>query len=394
MGDDWDPFAVDEEPAIGGPQPLGSSTGDKAKAGGNRISAADQERLANDIFELMKEDAPWGRPANMKADQMFNQPTCDSYDWRHKDVKFEIGAGIGYVIFNRPNENNSMQDTLGHGLTDALLALHKRPDLRVAVFSGEGRMYCAGGDPKSWQAAALMAKGVKMDGDGTVGHRIPGKTPTEECMKHMQMILMRAEASGAFGDKKWHEIEFSRVGAAKQWQCWSTLPQFTIALVNGSAMGGGVGAVCCCDYVISVKKAYFVVSEVKIGVIPATISPYVVAKIGPANAKRLFNTGESMKAERAKEVGIVNEVVENMAAGHLRVKAMADMIVPCAPGAVAAIKNLVFTVAGQPILDPIMFFTALKAKENLASEESKIGRSCEIESKKKPWELSPIVPLY
>merc|ERR1711966_562524 len=91
-------------------------------------------------------------------------------------------------------------------------------------------------------------------------------------------------------------------------------------------MGGGVGIACMCDYVIAVKKAYFVVSEVRIGVIPATISPYVTAKIGASNAKRMFNTAENMKADRAKEIGIVNEVVENMKEGHVRVKELAKVM--------------------------------------------------------------------
>merc|ERR1719174_3290076 len=99
-------------------------------------------------------------------------------------------------------------------------------------------------------------------------------------------------------------------------------------------------------------------------------------------------------AERAKPFGLINEVVENMKEGHARVKEIAKEIGPCAPGAVAAVKELVFTIAGQPILDRIMFFTALKAAENLASEENHEGRKCEISGEKKPWELKPVVPLY
>merc|ERR1711939_1169725 len=101
-----------------------------------------------------------------------------------------------------------------------------------------------------------------------------------------------------------------------------------------------------CDYVIACKKAYFVVSEVRIGVIPATISPYVTAKIGAANAKRMFNTAENMKAHRAKEVGIVNDVVENMKEGHERIQEILKVIQPCAPRSLAASKELIFTVAG------------------------------------------------
>merc|ERR1719356_2243497 len=101
---------------------------------------------------------------------------------------------------------------------------------------------------------------------------------------------------------KYGPVSHGQLSAAKQWDTWAKLPQFTICLVNGSAMGGGVGCVCCCDYVIAVKKAYFVLSEVKIGVIPATISPYVIAKIGIANSKKLFCCAENYNAERAKGI--------------------------------------------------------------------------------------------
>merc|ERR1719497_247922 len=106
-----------------------------------------------------------------------------------------------------------------------------------------------------------------------------------------------------------------RLVGAKSQNAIQLLPQFTICLANGSAMGGGIGVVCCCDYVIAVKKAYFVLSEVKIGVIPATISPYVIAKIGTSNAKRFFCEAENISASKAQEYGMVNEVVENMKEG-------------------------------------------------------------------------------
>jgi methylglutaconyl-CoA hydratase len=311
--------------------------------------------------------------------------------WPHKDVKFERSNSMAYVTLNRPNENNSMNDTIGGGVTDALSILARDRSVRVAVFTGEGRMFCAGGDPKNWQANALRAKGVHVEGDGTVGNRIKTKQPGPNLNEHFAQLCRRADASGAFGEEG---ADPGRIGAAKNWLLWSTLPQFTIALVNGSAMGGGVGMVCCCDYVIAVKKAYFVVSEVKIGVIPATISPYVVAKIGPANAKRMFNTAENMKAERAKEIGIVNEVVENMEEGHKRVREICKQMEMCAPEAVAMIKQLVFTCAGQPIAEPLMCFTALQSTQNLKSSEAAEGRRSEINGEMKPWENVPITPLY
>ena len=85
--------------------------------------------------------------------------------------------------------------------------------------------------------------------------------------------------------------------------------RYTVALVNGSAMGGGFGFLCCCDCVIAKKTAFFALSEVKLGVIPATISPYVLAKIGPGNARRLFMTGETVNGDKGMSIGLVQEVV-------------------------------------------------------------------------------------
>merc|ERR1719379_1486220 len=109
-------------------------------------------------------------------------------------------------------------------------------------------------------------------------------------------------------------------------------------MVQGHAMGGGVGLASICDVVIAIKNAQFVLSEVRLGVIPATISPYVVSRIGVANAKRLFCTAENLKAEQAKAIGLVNEVVENVAEGHKMIKEICDKITACAPSAVSAAK--------------------------------------------------------
>merc|ERR1719356_1842023 len=145
---------------------------------------------------------------------------------------------------------------------------------------------------------------------------------------------------------KYGPVSHGQLSAAKQWHTWYTVPQFSICLVNGSAMGGGVGCICCCDYVIAVKRAYFVLSEVKIGVIPATISPYVIQKIGVSNAKRFFCAAENLSAMRAKDYGIVNEVVENMREGHQKVQELVKAISRCGPRAVQVCKEMVVALSG------------------------------------------------
>jgi len=375
MGDDdWDPLAIDGEDSMAIPTASDSKPGGKS-SGVPRVWRKQMEAISQEALGKVEEQKPWARPKPTGPDLLFATNTHTVDDWAHHDVLMKVGNKIVYVIFNRPNENNSMQDTLGAGINDSLLALHARPDIRVAVFTAEGRMYCAGGDPKGWQAQAAALKSGVYTGDGTVGVRIPLKPASPEQQMHMYNLTMKATKT--MGE----QADTGRLCAAKQWDCWAKLPQFTICLANGSAMGGGVGCVCCCDYVISVKKAYFVLSEVKIGVIPATISPYVVSKLGESNCKRFFCAAENLQAPRAKELGIVNEVVADMKEGHERIKAMCETLSKCGPNAVKGAKELCFTTASRAWDEGLLFQTLGLHSLACEGEEAKLGMEG-----KTPWE--------
>mmetsp|Transcript_41650 Transcript_41650/g.96502 ORF Transcript_41650/g.96502 Transcript_41650/m.96502 type:complete len:406 (+) Transcript_41650:107-1324(+) len=384
---DWDPMAFDE-PEVQ-TQTFAAPAADEGGTQANivRIRKEDMETIVEEVLQRVRKEEPWETAPNPKPDLMWHTPTHGCSDWQHHDVRMEVGTGIAYVIFNRPNENNSMQDTLGAGINDSLFALHARPDIRVAVFTGEGRMYCAGGDPKGWQAAAAAAQSGEYTGDGTVGVRIPLLGPSEAVSYALHLLGQRALKAGAFPDGN---VNIGRLQAAKQWNTWATLPQFTICLANGSAMGGGVGCVCACDYVIAVKKAYFVLSEVKIGVIPATISPYVIAKIGVSNAKRFFCAAENLSATRAKEYGIVNEVVENMKEGHERIQELCKMISECGPRAVQACKEMVVSLAGVPLGEALVHYTCRLQAEAFDGAEAQQGIQCHADGKLPPWQSDPI----
>lgn len=390
--DDWDPFAVADADTTGQtPEEAAKELAQERaadKPAGVRILPEDIDWICNQTVEHLHRERPWARATAVEPDILWHTPTYDCENWGHHDVLMQVGNGIAYVIFNRPEENNTMQDTLGAGINDALMALHARPDIRLAVWTGEGRMYCAGGDPKGWQALAAAANaGGEYTGDGTVGVRVPMKPPSDETNMHLNDLAERAFKAGAFPDGN---VNIGRLQAAKQWHTWAMLPQFTICLLNGSAMGGGVGCVCCCDYVISVKKAYLVLSEVKIGVIPATISPYVIAKIGIANSKRLFCCAENLTAERAKSIGMVQEVVETMRLGHDRVKEIADMIAECGPNAVVASKRIITNVNGAILSEAVAQMTCGVQTTAAESEEYRHGLLFEQSGTLPPWKLSPM----
>lgn len=205
---------------------------------------------------------PWEHPVGWGD----LKPSCTSKNWKHKDVKLEIGDGIAYLTLNAPERKNSLNFDVQDAFQDACMELHTRKDIRVVVLKAEGSMFCSGGDPKWFQDCA----------------KLPDEENNKGSMQFAKFLYM-----------------------------FQTLPQLTIAMVQGHAMGGGVGLASICDVVIAIKNAQFVLSEVRLGVIPATISPYVVAKIGVANAKRLFCTAENLKAEEARQMGLVQYVCES-----------------------------------------------------------------------------------
>lgn len=181
------------------------------------------------------------------------------------------------VTLNRPEAKNAMNDGITNGLMLACKRVKATPSMRVCFITGNGAMFCAGGDPKSFQDAQKAGKAAEAAQKGGMGG---------------------GEDQNAAGAMVF----------ANFLKDLNDLPVYTVALANGSAMGGGFGLLCCCDMVIARKTAFFALSEVKLGVIPATISPYVVAKIGPSNARRLFMTGETVNSDKGKEIGLVQEV--------------------------------------------------------------------------------------
>merc|ERR1719253_1299644 len=123
--------------------------------------------------------------------------------------------------------------------------------------------------------------------------------------------------------------------------------------MNGSAMGGGVGVISNCDMVVAVRTAHVTLSEVKLGVIPATISPHVIRTMGASNAKRLFVTAENCNMTLAQECGLVQRVVENVAAFPEVIKEVAKEVQKCAPGAIAASKQTILNALNQPFSDQL-----------------------------------------
>ena len=167
-------------------------------------------------------------------------------------------------------------------------------------------------------------------------------------------------------------------------QALDRLPKPVIGLVQGAAYGGGVGLVAACDIAIAAERASFCLSEVKLGLIPSAISPYVVAAIGARQARRWFLTAEVIPAARAREIGLVHEVVAD---GGLEtaLEAVLTALFQGAPMAQAEAKDLVFLVAGRPVDEELLAETGRRIAARRASDEGREGVSAFLAKRPPSW---------
>ncbi|MFL5295447.1 MAG: enoyl-CoA hydratase-related protein [Phenylobacterium sp.] len=167
-------------------------------------------------------------------------------------------------------------------------------------------------------------------------------------------------------------------------QLWD-LPALTVALVEGAAFGGGAGLVAACDMAIATRDARFSFSEVKLGLIPATVSPYVVAAIGPRAARAFFATGRVFDAQEAQQIGLVSEVAADATALEAVQARIARDILACAPGAVADAKQLAMDVFGREIDHGLLEETARRIAAARVGDEGQEGVRAFLERRKPAW---------
>jgi len=244
--------------------------------------------------------------------------------------------GVATVTLNRPERRNAFDDALIRELDRRFAALARDRSVRVVVLTGAGSAFSAGADV-NWM------------------RRVAGYSKREN----------RADA----------------MGLARMLRHLDTLPKPTVARVNGAAYAGAIGLICACDVAIAAADATFAISEVRLGLLPATIAPYVTATIGARQA-RLFNlTGEAFSADEALRISLVHKL-----APLAQLDAATDEIVSAllqgAPGAQAKAKRMIATVAGKPITPSVMARTADAIAEARASPEGREGLAAFLEKRK------------
>jgi methylglutaconyl-CoA hydratase len=249
-------------------------------------------------------------------------------------------TGIARVTLDRPDRHNAFDEALIEALTDTFKRLGQDPGVRAIILSGNGKSFCAGAD-LAWM------------------RRAGGWTEAEnraDAMRLSDMLL-----------------------------AIDTCPKPVIARVHGAVAGGGVGLVACADLAVAVDGAQFRLSEVRLGLTPATISPFVIARIGAGQARRWFLTAESFGARQAQAIGLAHETAADDAAADAIIAGWLQHLRAAAPGAVAAAKQLVRDVAGQPVNDALRGQTAAAIAARRASDEGREGLSAFFDKRKPEW---------
>lgn len=248
--------------------------------------------------------------------------------------------GVALLTLARPEQHNALSGQMIADLTSAAALLGADPKVRVVVITGAGTSFCAGGDLK-WMKDQVNA---------TRDQRIA------EARKLALMLKALRE-----------------------------LPKPLIARVNGQAYGGGVGLVSVCDAAIATAGARFGLTETRLGLIPATISPYVIARIGTSAALRYFSSARIFAADEACAVGLVSAVVEQDGL-DAAIEVEIGPYFSTAPGAVAAAKALVRAV-GQPIEEQVIDMTLTRLADTWETAEAREGIAAFIEKRPPPWKV-------
>ncbi len=258
---------------------------------------------------------------------------------RYDTLDVAVRNGIGLVALNRPAVHNAFNETLINELTAVLQAMAADDAVRIVVLSGRGETFCAGAD-LNWMK--------KMAAFGAAENRADARA-----LARMLSTLDRLEKP-------------------------------TVASVHGSAFGGGVGLIACCDIAIAAQQATFALSEAKLGLIPATISPYVVEAIGPRHARRLFLTAERFSAAEAYRLGLVHDLAP-VAELENRVNDLLGMLLLAGPNAQRECKALIRSVAHQPIDDGVIAHTVERIAAVRASPEGREGVAAFLGKRTAAW---------
>ena len=253
-------------------------------------------------------------------------------------VSIEIKRGTARITLARPEVRNALNDDVMRRVAEALATIRSNPHARVVVITGEGKAFSAGAD-----------------------------------LDYMRKVA----AGGAQANKS------DAMSMGSLFHAIAELDRPVIARVNGPAIGGGVGLMAACDIVVASEDAFFQFSEVRLGLVPAVISPFCIRRIGASAARRLFLTGERITAAEARAIGLVDRVV---ASGELdrAVEEVVDSLLLGGPHALSEAKKLVSAVSNLSPKD-VLSYTAECIARLRASDEAQEGMRAFLEKRPAGW---------
>jgi methylglutaconyl-CoA hydratase len=249
--------------------------------------------------------------------------------------------GVATITLNRADIHNAFNDEMITGLTKSFQEMDTNDQVRVVILTGKGKSFCAGAN-LNWMKS---------------------------------MVDYTKEEN--FNDSKRLSDLFETI---------NNFSKPVIGKINGAALGGGVGLVACCDYVIASESAKFGLTEVMLGLVPAVISPYVIAKMGESNARATFLTGDRFDGKKAIEYGLVHQVSLDRHF-HSDVDAFAEKLLKAAPKAQQVAKALIKNVLNlnSSNYETISKYTCETIAEKRISEEGQEGMNALLEKRKPNW---------
>jgi methylglutaconyl-CoA hydratase len=256
------------------------------------------------------------------------------------NLLIEIESGVATLILNRPEVHNAFDDALIVKIIAALNTVEADDTVRVVVLTSNGKHFSAGAD-LNW-------------------------------MKRMAVLTEQENRDDA-------------VVLASLMHKLNSLNKPTIALVNGAAYGGAVGLIACCDMAIATKRSRFCLSEVKIGLSPAVISPFVVSAMGERAARRYFLTAEAFDANKAEQLGLLHDVVEDEAALKKHGNQLIDTLLQNSPQAMDKTKKLIKHVSRGDINNDMRDYTVNLIASIRVSDEGQEGLASFLEKRKPNW---------
>lgn len=257
----------------------------------------------------------------------------------YRTLEIKCQESVATLWMNRPQVHNAFNAELIAELTAACREFDADAAVRVVILAGRGKSFSAGAD-LSWMEAA-------------------GRAAFEDNLEDARRLALMLRTL-------------------------AELSKPTIARVHGAALGGGLGLAAACDICVAAPTAVFATSEVRLGLAPATISPYVIRAIGERQAYRYFQTAERISAARAWEIGLVHEMttLEQLDA---RIEEIVQALLQGGPQALAASKDLIRAVANRPVSDALMEDAARRIAALRATPEAQEGLAAFLEKRQPAW---------